>query len=118
MGKSPLTPADIERARQMALDATAPGGALGSITELARRTGYNRATVSLFVSGKYEANPEGVARAVLFQLDRLVCPFIGAEIHPDVCTRRRSAPKPFGNPEKLAYWTACQSCPHNPDAKE
>lgn len=32
MGKSPLTPADIERARQMALDATAPGGALGSIT--------------------------------------------------------------------------------------
>ena len=114
----PLTPDDIERARQMALDATQPGGAMGSITELARRTGYNRATVSLFVSGKYDANPTAVARAVLFQLDRLVCPFIADEIHPDICTRRRSAPKPFGNPEKLAYWTACQACPNNPDAKE
>lgn len=112
----PLSTSEVARARDMAREATAPGGI--SIAELARRTGYNRATVSLFIADKYEANPEGVARAVLFQLDILVCPFIGEEIRPDICTRRRSAPKPFGNPEKLAYWTACQSCPNNPDSEE
>lgn len=116
MAKSALTPEEIERAREMGMAATGPGGI--SIAELARRTGYNRATVSLFLSGKYEANPEGVARAVLFQLDTLVCPFINEVIHPDVCARRRAAPKPFGNPEKLAYWTHCQSCEHNPEAKD
>lgn len=115
MAKPALSPEEIERAREMGQAAT-DGGM--SISELARRTGYNRTTVSLFLSGKYEANPEGVARAVLVQLDTLVCPFINEVIAPDVCARRRAAPKPFGNPEKLAYWTHCQSCEHNPEAKD
>jgi hypothetical protein len=115
MSKSLLAPDEIERAREMARVATLPPA---SIQGLADCIGYNRTTLSLFISGQYQASAQGIARAVLFQLDKLVCPFIGEEIHPDICKRRHSAPKPFGNPEKLSYWTACQACPNNPDSQE
>ncbi|WP_398309307.1 helix-turn-helix domain-containing protein [Zoogloea sp.] len=116
MAKPALPLEEIQRARQMALNATAPGAL--SITDLASRIGYSRTALSLFLSGKYFANPQIVARALLLQLDKLECPFTGEEIQADVCKRRHTALKPFGNPEKLAYWTTCQSCANNPSSEE
>jgi len=84
-----------------------------SITAVARDVGYSRTAISLYMSGKYGADVGELEDAIRRRFDIYPCPHTGIEIDGPSCTRRATAPRPFGGRAKEAYWLACQSCHYN-----
>lgn len=88
-----------------------------SMTAVAMAIGYSRTAVSLYMSGKYGAGVEKLEAAIVSRYDIYPCPHTGIEISGPDCTRRASAPRPFGGRTKEAHWLACQTCQHNKGGK-
>lgn len=74
---------------------------------------YSRTTISMYLAGKYGAGVEKLEAAIRARYDRYRCHHTGQEISGPDCTRRASAPRPFGGRAKAAKWLVCQSCQHN-----
>lgn len=88
-----------------------------SITAVALAVGYSRTAISLYLSGKYGAEEGKLEAAIRARYDLYPCTYTGVEISSPDCTRRATAPRPFGGRAKEAHWLACQSCQHNPNHK-
>lgn len=84
-----------------------------SMTAVALAVGYSRTAISLYLSGKYGAGVDKLEAAIRARYDIYLCPHTGQEIGGPDCTRRATAPRPFGGRAKEANWLACQSCQHN-----
>lgn len=90
---------------QAAVNATSRAAVAGEI-------GFSRTAVSLYLSGKYPADPREVEAAIRARYDRYPCPHTGQEISGPECQKRGSSPRPFGGRAKQAHWDACQACQH------
>lgn len=84
-----------------------------TITAVAVQIGYSRTAVSLYLSGKYGADVDKLEAAIVSRYDIYPCPHTGQQISGPECTRRATAPRPFGGRAKEAHWIACQSCVHH-----
>lgn len=105
----------MSRAREIALAQRASGK---FIQQIADEIGYSRTAVSLYINGKYKADPQPIETAVLKAYDRHDCPYTREVIAPEVCRRKALAAEPFGGSERRRWWLACQSCPHKPEVKK
>lgn len=105
----------MSRALELALAEKAAGK---SNQQIAREIGYDRATVSLYVRSIYEADSKGIEAAILKAYDKHDCPHTGEEVEAAVCHVKALGPKPFGGAARLAWWKACQTCPHKPTPPE
>lgn len=85
--------------------------------QIADAIGYSRPAVSLFMGGNYGANVKDIEAAILKTFDRRECPHTAELVDPATCHKKALSPKPFGGATRLAWWSACQSCPHKPEAK-
>jgi len=98
-------------------DLALKAAAATSMTAVAAAVGYSRTAVSLYLSGKYGAGVEKIEAAIAAIYDTYPCTHTGIEISGPDCTRRATAPRPFGGRAKEAHWLACQNCQHNPNHK-
>ncbi|MDS4020642.1 MAG: LacI family transcriptional regulator [Candidatus Competibacter sp.] len=90
-----------------------------SITAVADRVGVSRTTISLVLAGKYPAKThDALERKVRDALDAWHCPFFDAELLGSHCRRYRERPMPRSSARDLRHWRVCQTCHHNPLAKE
>lgn len=87
--------------------------AASSMTAVAVAIGYSRTAISLYLSGKYGAGVEKLEAAIRARYDIYPCTHTTIEISGPDCTRRATAPRPFGGRSKEAHWLACQTCQHN-----
>lgn len=102
----------LERLKQTVADS--------NVTQVAKKIGVDRSTLSLVLSGKYgvtSARPDGVnPKRILEQFERAYsdvnCPYNGKTITREECTGRANAPRPSGGATKTAWWDACQHCLH------
>lgn len=87
-----------------------------SVTGVARRLGYARPSISLVYHGRYPGSTDRIrARVIEVFADEIVCPHSGASMRPLDCRELRSGPMPTSNAKRLRHWTACRTCPLNPE---
>jgi hypothetical protein len=88
-------------------------------SRVARRLDYSAATISLILRGTYNADPANVARRVIERLSQetLVCPVLGT-IPYGRCSAERARDFSAANPVRVALWSACRVCTHNPKRQE
>lgn len=87
----------------------------GSISAVARIIGYKRPSVSLYLAGRYPADPSRIEAAILAKLaGRVACPHLGRDIAGDDCRGFALRPMPMSDPRALRHWRACQGCPSRP----
>lgn len=94
--------------------AQAAVAAAGSVTAVAIKIGYNRATLSRYLNEPDYPSPATVEKKLAALLDRITCPHTGQETGHDECSRRANAPKPCGGIARARHWATCQTCPHKP----
>lgn len=81
-----------------------------SISDVARKIGYKRPTVSLVLSGNYNGGTQKVAAAVIAAFtDRVSCPYLESDITVGECSDYQSRSMPTSNPSELRHWTTCRS---------
>lgn len=85
-----------------------------SIGQLAALVGYSRATVSLYLAGKYAGRVELVEQKLLAQLQTVDCPFSKSQLTLKDCRNTALASAPTHNPMKRQHWQACQRCQKRP----
>jgi hypothetical protein len=90
---------------------------LGNITKVASAIDFSRPYLSRYLNNDLDGVEE-IEKRLIDHYDRRVCPHTEVEITPDECRSRALSPKPFGGNARLAYWTRCQSCPHQPEHKQ
>lgn len=89
-----------------------------TITRLAARSGYNRASLSLYLAGKYGADPGQIEAAIRPLMTAWTCHHLDIEILPDDCRHRRQRPRPQQAGSAMEeHWLACQTCQHNTGGK-
>lgn len=82
--------------------------------EVARRLGVSAAAISQILSGKYNAAPDAIlTRGVeVFGGLSVECPVLGS-IPLTRCADKRKLPFAATNPQRVALFRACQTCPQN-----
>lgn len=105
-----------ERDRAMALLRAEAGRT--SINAAAARIGKSRPALSLVLSGNYIASPDKILRAVLSALDRIACPYLGAEVEAGYCQETNTGPTPTWDPSALAQRRMCQTCQNRPQGDQ
>lgn len=80
-----------------------------SVTEVARRLGVARSSLSLLINGKYPGGTDNMAARVMDVLAE-PCPVYGGPRTSDACASRRAEPMPTSNPFALRQWRMCQLC--------
>lgn len=80
-----------------------------SVTDVARRLGVARSSLSLLVNGKYPGGTDNMAARVMDVLAE-PCPVYGGPRTSEACASRRAEPMPTSNPFALRQWRACQLC--------
>lgn len=98
---SDYSPAEWRTLLEQAVSAT-------SVTDVARRLGVARSSLSLLLNGKYPGGTDKMAERIMSVL--AVCHVYGGARSADICTTRRAAPIPTSNPFALRQWRECQQC--------
>ncbi len=80
---------------------------------IAEAIGYSRPAVSRYLLGTYGEVRE-IEAAILNAFLVRECPHTGEVVTPELCKKKALAPRPFGGAARLAWWSACQVCPHKP----
>lgn len=80
-----------------------------SVTDVARRLGVARSSLSLLVNGKYPGGTDNMAARVMDLLAE-PCPVYGGPRTSEACASRRAEPMPTSNPFALRQWRVCQLC--------
>lgn len=82
-------------------------------TQVAHRLGISRTSVSLLLSNKYTSPSVGKMKTrVMDVLGAIQCPVVG-EITAAECQKHRNAKFTPSNPQRVALYRACQTCPNN-----
>lgn len=84
----------------------------GSISAVAQRMGYGRTAISRVLSNKYDGGTVKIEARVLDIYATTQCPVIG-EITAAECQKHRNAKFTPSNPQRIALYRACQTCPNN-----
>lgn len=88
----------------------------GSIQAVANQLGYSRPAISLALKGNYPGGTDRLAAKVIATFcDRIICPHTKHDISQGDCTDLRTRPLPQSDVSELRQWSACQSCPNNPN---
>lgn len=95
------SPAEWRTLLEQAVTAT-------SVTDVARRLGVARSSLSLLLNGKYPGGTDKMAERIMATL--AVCHVYGGTRSAETCTARRAAPIPTSNPFTLRQWRECQQC--------
>lgn len=85
-----------------------------SAAQTARKIGYTPAAISQVLSGKYKANTDHIAAAVLNTFDVCDCPAVQSTISLLQCRETALSQPPMHHPIKFRQWRTCQSCPNKP----
>lgn len=75
--------------------------------------GINRASVSTLLANKYPAGLDKMERKIMAFCAGIECPQLGPIDRAD-CQNNRERPFMSSNPQRIALYRACRSCPHNP----
>lgn len=90
-----------------------------SQTEVAKRMGVGRTTVSILCGGYYGAKTDRMRARFEEAFERDVqCPYLDAPLARASCEDIRSRPMPANSPKLLKHWTACKSCSLNPSKED
>lgn len=81
-----------------------------SCTEVARKLGVSRTSISLLLAGKYPGNTERMKKRIIAMFGGHICPQSGLRVDSSQCQRRRAEPMPTANPHVLHQWRECASC--------
>lgn len=86
-----------------------------TISEVAKALGYDRAAISLVLSGKYKAGTARVAAKVISTFtDYVQCPFVEESIPQPDCEDYQSRAMPTSDPQALRHWMKCRTgCPYS-----
>lgn len=88
---------------------------MGSITEVAKKIGYTRPSVSLAKAGKYPGDTAKMRAAIISNLtDLIACPFLQINLTQTDCQNYRDRSVPTSSRAEVKHWQACQVCPFNP----
>lgn len=88
----------------------------GSIAAVARSIDYARTAVSQALAGKYPGDTRHLAAKIVETFaDRVWCPHLQRDLAPADCRQARTRPIPTSDPRALDHWSACRTCPSNPD---
>jgi hypothetical protein len=80
---------------------------------LALALGVSEPTVRSVCTGNYPGDPGNVLdKFARVFVDVVPCPYVDRTIERGECETRSRGPRPFGGASKLAWWEACQRCPH------
>lgn len=91
----------------------------GSITKVAEKIGYKRASVSLARSLKYPGDTAKMRSAILANLTELIeCPYLSKNLTAVDCERYRNRAVPTSSRAEVKHWQACQTCPFNPNERK
>ena len=80
-----------------------------SVTDVARRLGVARSSLSLLLNGKYPGGTSKMARRIMDVLAE-PCPIYGGPRTSESCASHRTEPMPTSNPFALRQWRMCQLC--------
>ena len=87
----------------------------GSITKVAEKIGYKRASVSLARALKYPGDTAKMRSAILANLTELIeCPYLKKNLTAVDCERYRNRAVPTSSRSEVKFWQACQTCQFNP----
>ncbi|SIS88312.1 hypothetical protein [Neptunomonas antarctica] len=84
----------------------------GSITVVAERMGYGRTAISRVLSNKYDGGTTNIEARTLELFAKIQCPVMGG-IKAEECQKHRNAKFTPSNPQRVALYRACQTCPNN-----
>lgn len=88
---------------------------MGSITEVAKKIGYTRPSVSLAKAGKYPGDTAKMRAAIISNLtDLIACPFLQINLTQTDCQNYRDRSVPTSSRAEVKHWQACQTCQFNP----
>ncbi len=85
------------------------------LAQAARELGVSKATVSLVISGKYQASTDNIKDRVekIYASGGIDCPVLG-KITPYICMDSRERANKIGlkagNPENLKLYVSCRKC--------
>ncbi|MDQ7091784.1 MAG: hypothetical protein Q9M50_14305 [Methylococcales bacterium] len=82
--------------------------------QLSHALGLSESTIRVICNGHYKGSLE-VITGIFNQIynNDCICEFTQEIIDRTDCSRRASAPRPFGGATKQAWWETCQSCELN-----
>ena len=105
----------LELARAAVDSHNAANAGRGGIAAVARKIGYARPSLSLYLSGRYPAGDTGAIEAAIVRAltGRVSCPHLGRDLSADECLGFASRPMPMSRPDALRHWHACRDCPHS-----
>lgn len=82
-----------------------------NITQVAKKLGLPRCTVSLVAREKYPANPENILKRFEAVFGGVHCPFLDRDLTREECHDYSHRQRP-SNPIGLQHWRTCQQCSH------
>ncbi|MBU2967085.1 hypothetical protein Q4508_12450 [Amphritea sp. 2_MG-2023] len=89
----------------------------GSKKAAAACIGIDRASVSTLLANKYPANIRRMEQKIMAYRTAVECPILGT-IDSGECQKQRQMPFISSNPQRIALYRACRSCPRNPESQE
>ena len=101
----------MSRARQL-VDALRAQTPPTSYNAIAKASGQSKATVVLWYTGKYPANPQRVEDRICAAYDTVACPYLGADLPRPKCAEYQARALPTAAPKALDHYRACQRCIH------
>lgn len=85
-------------------------GRLGSQAAAARALGVSAASISLLLTGRYQADTAQMERRIEQTWGVVACPHLDQEISAAECGRYRGRRCPTSSAADLQHWRACRSC--------
>lgn len=102
-----MTQADLMKLLNQKIDES-------SQANVARLLGISGSALSQLRGGTYNANPDAILQRVreVYGGETVNCPVLG-EIPLGRCAEKRKLPFAATNPQRVALYRACQTCPQN-----
>lgn len=85
-----------------------------NITQVAKKMGIPRCTLSMVFNGKYPADPKNILSRFDEVYGWVQCPYLKGELTFAQCREYYSKSRPSG-PLGLQHWRACRQCEFNGD---
>lgn len=92
----------------------------GCITPVAKKIGYARSSVNLYLSGRYTASVENIEKKIIgTYTNKILCPYTNEIIEKSECEEVEKQKLNTSNPVLFKFQQFCKSCPvkHNPKEK-
>lgn len=104
-------PADVQAALQQAVKDASSQRVVGDAL------GYSAAVISQALRGTYAGDVETLAQRIRgkYMAETVDCPVMG-QLPRNNCLDNQRRPLAFTNPQRVALFRACKSCPHRKDA--